>query len=196
MRIPEGPSDLLWLEGLAPNLPRLLAANCRTMADEKIVVEFRHTLVKRWLRILLLFLSLTAMPVRTQQSGQSTLQLRVPPECSITGSTSTLSGPADGGALMGATTFSYKLRTSSEGGASIQLKLAQPGAQFSYVVRLPGAAESSGSQTIPKSSTITVAQFGPNAHSAKQGDTGTMNWSLKGATNAGTPQIALTIQCN
>jgi hypothetical protein len=107
-----------------------------------------------------------------------------------------LSGPADGEVLTGATTFSYKLRTSGGGGASLQLKLAQPGAQFSYVVRLPGAAESSGSQTIPESSTITVAQFGSNAHSAKQGDTGTMNWSLKGAANSGMPEIAFTIRCN
>lgn len=150
--------------------------------------------VKAWSSRLSLLVALTSVPVRPQQSGHSTFRLRIEPNCSIPNSTTELSDHQDDGVLRGVSTFRYKLRTSGSGGASIQLKLAQPGAQFSYVVRLRGVAAYSGSQVIPESGSVTVAQFGPNSHSSKKGDTGTITWSLQGATGAPPPMV-FTIAC-
>ena len=158
--------------------------------------EFLGVSVKSCGRALLLFWAAASLPVRTQQSGQGTLLLRIDPECSITWSASTLSGRRDSGAFGGVTTFRYKLRTSKGGTAAIQLKLDRPGARFDYVVRLPGARESSGGQIIPESSSITVARFGPNSHSSKEGDTGTITWTLQDTADVGPPPIVLTIRCN
>lgn len=152
-------------------------------------------LTKSWCWTLLLLVTLTPMPVRTQQSSQGTLLLRIDPECSITNPATVYSGGGEDGALSATTTFRYKLRTSKTGGGSIQLKLDRPGALFHYTLRLP-TGEFAGSQPIPESSGVTVARFGAGAHSSREGDTGTVRWTLKGAHDTSHPRVEVTIGCN
>jgi hypothetical protein len=151
--------------------------------------------VKLYGRALLLFLTAASMQVRTEQSSQGTLLLRIEPECSITRPASTIARVEGDGTIGGVTTFGYKLRTSKAGGASIQLRMDRPGGQLSYVVRLPGVPASAGNQRIPESSAMTVARFGPDAHSSREGDTGSVTWSLQDPARTGTPQVGVSIRC-
>jgi len=156
--------------------------------------DSHRTTTRPWLLALLVVLALTSVPVRTQSASQTTLLLRIGPECSIVNSTNISIGQDDA-VLQGVTQFRYKLRTSGLGGAAIQLRLNRPGAKFTYSVHLPAGAPSSGSQTIPESGILTVANFGPDAHSSKDGDLGTLSWSLPNEPGEGVPPLVFSITC-
>jgi hypothetical protein len=144
----------------------------------------------------LVLLAISSVPGRPQQSSHSTLMLRVEPECSIASSVATPSG-GQAGALEGVTAFRYKLRTSGAGGAAILLQLGAPGAKFNYLVQLPAAGtQFSGSSTIADASPITIATFGPNAHSSRAGDPGSITWSLEAAAGTQAPPMTLKMRCN
>jgi len=121
--------------------------------------------------------------------------LRVEPECSIVDPVTTLER-AEGGVLHGVTRFRYKMRTSNNGGATIQLQLDRPGTKLSYVVNLPDGAQSSGSQAMQVGVPIVVARFGGNAHSSKDGDAGSVTWTLEGVAAGETPSVVVTTHCN
>lgn len=143
---------------------------------------------------LLFVVAVTSVPAGPQSVNRGTLSLRVEPECSISNFTST-SPDHDDGTLRGVTTFRYKLRTSGAGAAAIQLKLDQVRGLFKYTVNLPGSAAFSGNNVIPESGTLTVASFGPDAHTSKEGYTGTLSWELPYDVTA-SPSMALSISCH
>ena len=158
--------------------------------------EIYRPRLRPWLLGLLLVLAVTSVPVRTQSASQGTLLLRVQPECVLLNSNTTLAGQQEAGTLSGVSTFQYKLRTSGAGGAAIQMKLDQPGAVVNYVVSLPGSAATSGSAAIPASGILTVANFGPNSHSSRAGDTGMLTWSLPASGSAAAPPMVFSISCH
>ena len=150
--------------------------------------------MRYWLLALAIALAVITLPGRTQPA-QSSLLLRIGPECVIVNAATTLTDHPDDGMLSGVTTFIYKLRSSGAGGAAIQLALDRPGVPFNYVVRLAANAAASGSQVIPASGLITVAQFGGDSHSSKAGDTGSISWSVPADSSVPAPRVSVSISC-
>lgn len=164
--------------------------------------------------ILLLFaLVLPAHGQTFGTSGTSTLQVTVAAEAgiSITASTTTL---ASSGSVFnpytGTTNFTYKIRTTtSSGSGTIQLQVTSDfgpaggpsvassgtsGDTLTYTCSVAASGTPcSGTQTASTTSQKSVATFGSGAHSAQNGDSGSVTWSLKNDPTYPTGSYSATI---
>ena len=147
-------------------------------------------------------------------SGTTTLSVAVGPEASISISTATsalaTTGNMFNNAFTGATTFTYKIRSSKTGGTgSIGVEVTSdfsPGAgpsvanppsagdALSYTCAVSNPATAcTGSQTASTTAVTPVATFGADAHSAQSGNTGSVNWSLTDDPKYGTGTYTATV---
>jgi hypothetical protein len=137
-------------------------------------------------------------PLGAQQSENTNLGVWVGPECAVAVSSSTSVAQPD--AYSGRITFSYKIRTSRAGGSgAIGLAFAGrdlSGATLAYTTALQGRGtpQSVGEAPVAGAPTA-IATFGSNSHSGKDGDTGTVFWSLKNYRGA-PPAVQLTTTCH
>jgi len=136
-------------------------------------------------------------PLGAQQSVNTNLELWVGPECVIAASSSTSVPQPD--AYSGKITFNYKIRTSKTGGGgSIDLAFMGPdlsGATLAYTAALQGRGTAQWAGEAPVAGARTaIATFGSNSHSGKDGDTGTVFWSLKNYRGA-PPAVQLSTSC-
>jgi len=140
------------------------------------------------------------VPLHAQQFGATTLQVQVIPQCSLSILNSRVTG-VDPDGVTGTITFTYKLRTGRlAGSGAIELALAGDssleGAALTYASTLPGAGVSrSGTEALSSTPRAQVAVFGANAHSSREGNTGSINWTLKNYRGAA-PTVRLTINCS
>lgn len=140
---------------------------------------------------------LGAGAIEAQQTGSSTVNMTLSPEASIsiTNASTALLATTAFANYSGATSFTYKIRTSaSTGSGSIQLQVttdfspangpsvAQPptaGDKLTYTcVASAPAVSCSGVQTASTTLQTSIASFGSDAHSADNGNSGTVNWTL------------------
>jgi hypothetical protein len=132
-----------------------------------------------------------SLPMHAQRAATTVLALTVGSQCGVSVLSSSHSevsgGPA--GEYTGTITFVYYVRTSTAAGSgNIELELVDDSSQsgnssgmaVSYTTDLSGVGSAnSGRQTVSSSSTnITVASFGADQHSPRQGNTGTINWTF------------------
>ena len=148
--------------------------------------------MKRLTITLLVALSMAASAV-AQSTGTTTLSVTVGAAAQITVSTSNTSLTSSGTVFQpytGTTTFSYKIRTSTSGGAgSVTVQITSefspttgPDADddLSFTCGGTGAGtKCSGSQDASTSTAKNAITFGADAHSANSGDTGTLSWRLQ-----------------
>ena len=147
-------------------------------------------------------------------SGTTTLSIVVGPEAAIRIDTSSSALAAAGNAFnsnfTGSTSFTYKIRTSKTGGTGtigVQVtsdfspsagpSVASPpsaGDTLSYTctVTAPGGA-CTGTQTASTTATTPVATFGSDAHSANNGNSGSLSWSLTNDPKYGTGAYTATV---
>jgi hypothetical protein len=139
-------------------------------------------------------------PLHAQQSATTTLQVPVTPQCSLSILNSSVTG-VDGEGVTGTITFTYTLRTGRlAGSGAIELALAGDssleGAALTYASALPAAGVSrSGTEVLSSARRTQVAVFGANAHSSREGNTGSVNWTLKNYRGAA-PTVRLAINCS
>ena len=125
---------------------------------------------------------LCMLPVHGQSTSGTTLALTVAPECSVA-----IISLAPGAPNSQTVTFNYKLRTSDTGQGQIILRfIASPAANFTSSDRLdyqtslagPGTPSSGSAATQDVlNSGIVIARFGPQAHSARAGAVGTVQFT-------------------
>ncbi len=162
-----------------------------------------------------LFLFLPGFAAASGDQASARLQLRIGPECSVAVVNSTVSDMGQG-IFTGATAFVYKIRTSAAGGSgAMEFQLldetelegtggaarSMPAApSLDYAVRLSGPAAAAPSQAgVSPLSAVTVATFGPNARSFREGAAGVLTWTLTNAPACGAepckPRPRLSIRC-
>jgi hypothetical protein len=139
--------------------------------------------------------------VEAQSSRGTTLALTVKPECSI-GTVSQSQADTNSEIV----TFNYKIRTAGAGGQgriTLRLTAASPanypaGSKFEYQIALDGAGTPTSGVATPEdilNSGIVIAQFGPQAHSTRAGDTGTVQLKLNPPSPFGLLQPSISITC-
>jgi len=161
--------------------------------------------------------ALIQLPARAQTFGPSataTLSVTVGPEAAIqiasTASSLAATGNTFGSDFLGSTSFTYKIRTSKTGGTGnigVEVtsdfsptsgpSVASPptaGDTLTYTctVASPGTG-CTGSQTASTTAVTSVATFGADAHSAKTGNTGSLNWDLTNDPKYGTGSYTATV---
>jgi hypothetical protein len=159
-----------------------------------------------------LLIVIFSLPMHAQRAATSVLALTVGSQCGVSvlsSSHSEVTG-AQSDQYTGTITFQYYLRTSGgAGGGDIELELVDDsgrvvnlsGATISYTTDLSGAGSAnSGRQALSSSSAnITVASFGADQHSPRQGSTGTINWTFtRDAMSANSylpPTLRLNMAC-
>lgn len=145
-------------------------------------------------------------------TGTTALAVTVGPEASLQLSTTALvnaAGPF--GDFAGTTSLTYKIRTATTGSITVQVadflptggpSIASSPSALSYTCNVPTpAAAGTGCNGQAVTATVfTVAEFGPNAHSVKAGDTGSVGWKLTNdpvyATNTYSATVTFTISAS
>jgi hypothetical protein len=167
--------------------------------------------------LLICALALMVQPFARAQfatSGSTTLGVTVYAEAALRVDTADTT-LATSGALFtndytGATSFTYKVRTTKSGGTgNIQLKVltdfsgngpsvASPrtaGDALAYTCASTGVGGAcSGSQTSSTSNDTPVVSFGPNTRSSKAGDSGSVSWTLTNDPLYETGSYTATVQ--
>jgi hypothetical protein len=147
-------------------------------------------------------------------SSTSTLSVTIGPEAAIVINTSSSTLATNGNAFasdfIGATSYTYKIRTSKTGGTGnigVQVtsdfspgsgpSVASPptaGDTLSYTCAATAPATAcTGSQTASTTASTPVATFGADAHSAKGGNIGSVNWDLTNDPKYGTGTYTATV---
>ena len=138
-----------------------------------------------------LLIVIFSLPMHAQRAANTLLAVNVGSQCGVSVLSSNQSEVSSGqsSGYTGTITFVYYLRTSAAAGSgNIELEVVDDsgravnsfGSALSYTTDLSGAGTgNSGRQTISSSSaSLTVASFGADQHSPRQGSTGTINWTL------------------
>ena len=159
-----------------------------------------------------LLIFIFSLPMHAQRAANALLAVNVGSQCGVSVLSSNQSEISNGSSSQysGTITFVYYLRTSAGAGSgNIELEVADDsgravnssGSALSYTTDLSGAGTaSSGRQTISSSSaSLTVASFGADQHSPRQGSTGTINWTLvrdpMSSSNNLPPTLRLNTAC-
>jgi hypothetical protein len=149
-----------------------------------------------------------SLPMNAQRAANTVLALNVGSQCAVSvlsSNQSEVSGQSS--EYTGTITFVYYLRTSATAGSgNIELEVVDdsgrvvksPGAALSYTTDLSGAGTAnSARQTISSSSaSFTVASFGADQHSPRQGSTGTINWTFNREAASSTNNLPPTLRLN
>jgi len=146
-------------------------------------------------RTILLTIATAALAILPAFGDDSTLGVTVGPEATFTtvSATTTLSkANTTFGNYGGTTSFTYKIRTTTDGGTgSITVLVTSFGSggpavsDLSFTCTAPSSGTPCSSSTGASTSTAqSVVGFGPDAHSSNSGDSGTAVWTL-----ADRPQI-------
>ncbi len=128
------------------------------------------------------------------QSGSTRLSVTVTDECARTGLSHTITWASEGTpasegerpVITGTTRFRYLLRASPQtGGAEIRFQFGPEfsgaGAVFSYNTSVTAGVGSALSGRDQQAGQPAVAaRFGGNAHTARSGDSGVIDWSWRG----------------
>jgi hypothetical protein len=166
----------------------------------------------RWVKTTGLLIFIFSLPMHAQRAANTLLAVNVGSQCGVSVLSSNQSDISNGSSSQysGTITFLYYLRTSAGAGSgNIELEVADDsgragnsyGSALSYTTELSGAGTSnSGRQTISSSSaSFTVASFGADQHSPRQGSTGTINWTLvrdpMSSSNNLPPTLRLNTAC-
>ena len=151
-----------------------------------------------------------SLPMQAQRAANTVLALSVGSQCGVSVLSSSQSAVSSGPSseYTGTITFVYYLRTSAGAGSgNIELELVDDsgravnssGAAISYLTDLSGAGTAnSGRQTVSSSSaSFTVASFGADQHSPRQGSTGTINWTFnRDAMSSSNSSLPPTVRLN
>jgi hypothetical protein len=135
---------------------------------------------------------------QAQPSRGTTLALTVGPECAI-GIVSQSQGDANSKTV----TFNYKIRTAGAGGQGrITLRLTNypAGSKVEYRTMLGGPGTPAAGVTTSESalnSGIVIAEFGPQTHSSRAGDSGTVQLTVDAPSTLLPEQLqpSLSISC-
>lgn len=157
--------------------------------------------------VLVAVIALSALAATASAQGSTVVVLTIPPEASIRIDSSGIQH-ATAAEVVNTTSFTYRIRTSKLGGAGritaqVDLDPAVAGSVemvYTAAVSGPGFAPS-GRQRLGELAELTVASFGPNAHSAKTGNAGSFNLILPktvlaSATVPAAPTVTFTISAN
>ena len=146
--------------------------------------------ISRLVKATCLLIVIFSLPMQAQRAATTVLALTVGSQCGVSVLSSSHSEVSSGPSseYTGTITFVYYLRTSTGAGSgNIELELVDDSARsgdssvaLSYTTDLSGVGiANSGRQAISSSSAnITVASFGADQHSPRQGNTGTINWTF------------------
>ncbi len=148
--------------------------------------------ISRLVKATVLLIVVFSLPLHAQRSATTVLALAVGSQCGVSvlsSSHSDVSSGGPSGEYTGTITFVYYVRTSTAAGSgNIELELLDDSARsanssggaLSYTTDLSGVGSgNSGRQTVSSSSAnFTVATFGADQHSPRQGSTGTINWTF------------------
>ena len=162
-------------------------------------------LVKAAASLVLIF----SLPMPAQRAASTVLALNVGSQCGISVLSSNQSEVSSGPSseYTGTITFVYYLRTSAGAGSgNIELELVDDsrravnsiGVALSYTTGLSGAGTAnSGRQTVSSSSaSFTVASFGADQQSPRQGSAGTINWTLVRDSMSSNNNLPPTLRLN
>jgi hypothetical protein len=167
--------------------------------------------ILRFAKTLALLIPLFSFPLYAQGTGSTMLSLSVGAQCGVfvlSSSQSETSSGKQANEYTGTVTFQYFVRTATgTGSGNLQLELVllddssrvdSSGAALSYAMNLSGVGTaSSGRQTISSpSANITVASFGADQHTSKQGSTGTLTWTFDRDSISPTRSLAPTVTLN
>jgi hypothetical protein len=156
-----------------------------------------------------LLIIIFSLPMQAQRAATSVLAISVGSQCGVSVLSSTNSevrtGPS--GEYTGTITFVYYLRTSTGAGSgTIELELVDDSARsgdssgvaLTYTTDLSGVGSAnSGHQTLSSASAnITVASFGADQHSPRQGSTGTINWTFNRDAMSSNSSLPPTLHLN
>ena len=145
------------------------------------------------MRIFLTAMALACAAFAAQQSRTTVLLVNVGPACAVSIASSTVRPDPVNGAFDGEIRFRYQMRTSRGGAGDIHLKALDSGRTLTYTVSLSGAGTpAAGLQTLTGMQPLSVATFGPDAHSSRAGDEGVISWH---ATGSAPPAWSLGIAC-
>jgi hypothetical protein len=144
--------------------------------------------MKKTMYVCALALGLSALSFASD-SGNTTLGVTVAPEAAITINTSdtTLAAANEKfGGYSGTTNFTYKIRTTEDGGSgAITVQVTSFGtggpavADLSYTCSGSGAGTTcSGNQAASTSAGTPVINFDAAAHSSNSGDSASVSWAL------------------
>jgi len=160
-------------------------------------------------KALALLIPLFSFPVHAQRTGSTALALSVGAQCDVFVLSSSQSEPSSGqqsNEYSGTVTFQYYVRTAvGTGDGNLQLELVDDsskidssGAALSYATNLSGVGTAnSGRQKISSpSASITVASFGADQHSTKQGSTGTLTWTFNRDSISPNRSLPPTVRLN
>jgi len=123
-------------------------------------------------------------------TGTTALAVTVGAEASLQLSTTAfVNGGGTFGDFTGTTSLTYKIRTKSTGSITVQVADFTPSGgptiagspsalSYSCSVPSPATAGAGCSGQAVAATAFTVASFGPNTHSVKAGDTGSVAWTL------------------
>lgn len=162
--------------------------------------------MKRNLRLAMTIAALTVAPAvfaQSTDSGSTQLQVTFGPEAQFTAvlaTTNLTKSETKFGNFSGTTTFTYKIRTtqtSGTGSITVQVTTFGTGGpavgDLSYTCTSPSSGTPcNGSTTASSSAGTTVVTFGPDAHSADGGDSGSTVWSLVDRTTIQTGAYSST----
>jgi hypothetical protein len=150
-----------------------------------------------------------SLPMHAQRAANTVLALNVGSQCGVSVLSSNQSAVSSGSSseYTGTITFVYYLRTSAGAGSgNIELELVDgsgravnSSAAISYMTDLSGAGTAnSGRQTVSSSSaSFTVASFGADQHSPRQGSAGTINWTFnRDAMSSSNSSLPPTVHLN
>ena len=165
--------------------------------------------VSRMVKAAALSIVIFSIPMHAQRAATSVLALTVGSQCgvSVLSSNHSEASGAQSDQYTGTITFQYYLRTSGgAGGGDIELELVDDsgravnssGATLSYTTDLSGVGSAnSGRQSVSSASAnITVASFGADQHSPRQGSTGTINWTFTHDAVSSNSYLAPTLRLN
>jgi len=156
-----------------------------------------------------LLIVIFSLPMHAQRAATTVLALRVGSQCGVSVLSSSHSEVSSGAPseYTGTITFVYYVRTSTGAGSgNIELELVDDsgrsgnssGLALSYTTDLSGVGSAnSGRQTVSSSSaSITVASFGADEHSPRQGSTGTINWTFNRDAMSSNSSLPPTLHLN
>jgi hypothetical protein len=156
-----------------------------------------------------LLIVIFSLPMQAQRAATSVLALTVGSQCGVSVLSSSHSEVSSGPSseYTGTITFVYYVRTSTGAGSgNIELELLDDsgrsgnssGLALSYTTDLSGVGSAnSGRQALSSSSAnITVASFGPDQHSPRQGSTGTINWTFNRDAMSSNSSLPPTLHLN
>ena len=165
--------------------------------------------ISRLVQATVLLIVIFSLPMQAQRAATSVLALTVGSQCGVSVLSSSHSEVSSGPSseYTGTITFVYYVRTSTGAGSgNIELELLDDsgrsanssGAALSYTTDLSGVGSAnSGRQTVSSSSaSITVASFGADQHSPRQGSTGTINWTFNRDAMSSNSSLPPTLHLN